>query len=184
MLGGRRGGGGLCPEWYIVGDKRRLVPSLPDRRHFVKVTRACTVAGWSPRVHLPPAGLSVFAVSKRARQTQSAVSLLSKGRLCVNGRVAPVSGSFLKSLRASLKKKKNGYKGCSVRLILNQADDVKANIPFCSCGMLIYRWILLFFIFRKRNSHSRQRPEDTYFSSSGKQPCLSSPVLMASYSTC
>lgn len=55
----------IGPGWYIVGDKRRLVPSVPDRRHFVKVTCACTVADCSPSVHLPPACLSVFQFLNR-----------------------------------------------------------------------------------------------------------------------
>lgn len=46
----------IGPEWYIVGDKRSLVLSGPDHRHFVEVTWACTVADCGPS--LPPACLS------------------------------------------------------------------------------------------------------------------------------
>ena len=57
----------IGPEWYIVGDKRRLLLSAADFRHFVKVTWACTqqcVA--SPSTSLPPACLSFSQLGKHS----------------------------------------------------------------------------------------------------------------------
>uniref|UniRef100_A0A8C3A4R7 receptor protein-tyrosine kinase n=1 Tax=Cyclopterus lumpus TaxID=8103 RepID=A0A8C3A4R7_CYCLU len=45
----------------------------------------------------------------------------------------------------------------------SQMISRQMSLLFFESGMLIYRWAFIF-LFRKRNSHSRQGPEDTYFS--------------------
>uniref|UniRef100_A0A8C3A355 receptor protein-tyrosine kinase n=1 Tax=Cyclopterus lumpus TaxID=8103 RepID=A0A8C3A355_CYCLU len=54
---------------------------------------------------------------------------------------------------------------CFKLILLFYMISRQMSLLFFESGMLIYRWAFIF-LFRKRNSHSRQGPEDTYFSSS------------------
>lgn len=82
----------------------------------------------------------------------------------------------LESLRTSLKKeKKTFHKGCYALLILKWRHDIKTQAHLlCESGAVcLFLFVLisfpLLFNLRRRNSHARQGPEDTYFSSSGGQ---------------
>lgn len=154
--------------WYIVGDKRRLVLSVPDRRDFVKVTWACTVADCSLSVHLPPACLSVFQSLNRLGK-HSLSSAFIKGPLLYEWMDCTSVGILLKALERLEK--------WLQRLLC--AIDIKAGkwykdkSPFVHWKWDINLQMGFIFLFRKRNSHTRQGPEDTYFSSSGRQKNLS-----------
>lgn len=153
----------ISPGWYIVGDKRRSVSSVPGHRHFVKVTWACTVADCSPSVHLPPACLSVFESLNRLGK-HSLSSAFIKRLLLFEWTHCTSVGILLKALERLEK--------WLQRLLC--AIDIKAGKWYKDKStFVLWKWDInlqmgFFFLFRKRNSHTRQGAEDTYFSSSGR----------------
>lgn len=164
------------PEWHIVGDKRRLALSVPDCSQLSKGDLSPDCCSVQPPVCLPACLYFCLCVFKSAGQTQCVVGLYQSTLWLWMEAVHQCLGSFEKYKSQSV------LKNPVQRLLwaflewkkTNEMRDVETKVYFWSeiliCGCLSL-------VLRRRNSRARQGPEDTYFSSSGRQKKKWSPSL-------